>query len=165
MIIKLLTAIIVIGGLSAVTLPALAGEPDVSNQDVQLSPGLLALLRAEMTEIAGGVQGIAFFLATADWNSIEQTSARIRNSYLMEKQLTPAQAKELEQGLPQRFKQLDAQFHHRAEKLVAAAASHDPELVVFHYSRLIETCTACHSAYASSRFPGFAAPAEPTHAH
>lgn len=64
---------------------------------------------------------------------------KIRDSYIMEKKLTPAQAKELDQALPARFKQLDAEFHQRAERLGAAATTHDPELVAIQYSRLTET--------------------------
>jgi hypothetical protein len=115
------------------------------------------LLRAEMSEIAGGVQGIALSLAIADWTSVQETSKKIRASYIMEKKLTAAQARELEHALPGHFRQLDREFHRRAEKLGEAAAIHDAELAAFEYSRLIESCTRCHAAYARSRFPGFAA--------
>jgi hypothetical protein len=36
----------------------------------------------------------------------------------------------------------------------AAASTHDPELVVFHYSRLATGGALCHAAYARARFPG-----------
>ena len=134
-------------------------------QDIKLSPDVLNLLRAEMGEIAGGIQGIALSLATADWMSIQETSTKIRASYIMEKKLTAAQAKELEQALPDHFKQLDTEFHQRAEKLGVAAAAHDPELVAFQYSRLIESCTLCHSTYAKSRFPGFSSLPQQGHSH
>jgi len=160
---KLLAAIIVIGSLAAVPVHTNAAEPPASHQVIELSPDLLNLLRAEMREIAGGVQGIALSLATANWTSIQETSTKIRASYIMEKKLTAAQAKELEQALPENFKQLDAEFHQRAEKLGVAAAAHDPELAAFQYSRLIESCALCHSAYAKSRFPGFSPPARQDH--
>jgi len=102
-------------------------------------------------------------LATANWTSIQETSTKIRASYIMEKKLTAAQTEELEQALPENFKQLDAEFHQRAEKLGMAAVAHDPELVAFQYSRLIESCALCHSAYAKSRFPGFSPPARQDH--
>ena len=162
---RLLATIFVIGSLSAAQLNTHAAESHASYQDVRLSPELLNLLRAEMREITAGVQNIALSLASADWQSIEETSAKIRASYLMEKNLTPTQAKELEQALPEQFKQLDAQFHQRAERLGTAAALHDPELVAFHYSRLVESCALCHSAYAKSRFPGFASPVQQGHHH
>lgn len=162
---KLLATIIVIGSLTVVPVHTYAAETPIPQQSIKLSPDVLNLLRAEMREIAGGVQGIALALATADWKSIEETSTKIRASYIMEKKLTTAQSKELEKALPEQFKQLDAEFHQRAERLGAAATAHDAELVVFHYSRLIESCVRCHSLFASKRFPGFASPATQSHHH
>lgn len=150
--------IFVIGSLSMASANIYAAKPLPVRQDVGLSPPLLNLLRAEMREITAGVQAIALSVATADWKAIQDTSAKIRASYIMEKKLTPAQAQELEQGLPEQFKRFDAEFHQRAEKLGTAAAAHDSELVAFRYSRLVESCAQCHSAYAKSRFPGFAPP-------
>lgn len=155
---KVLATIFVIGSLSMASANIYAAEPLPFRQDVRLSPALLNLLRAEMREITAGVQRIALSVATADWKAIQETSAKIRASYIMEKKLTPAQAQELERVLPEQFKRLDAEFHQRAEKLGTAAAAHDPELVAFQYSRLVESCAQCHSAYAKSRFPGFATP-------
>jgi cytochrome c556 len=163
--IKLLAVFVVIGSLVAGPVNTDAAEDHASNQVIKLSPGLVDLLRAEMREISGGVQGVPLSLATADWESIQQTSANLRASYIMEKKLTSAQAHELERALPQQFKQLDSEFHLRAEKLGAAAAAHDTELVVFHYSRLLESCARCHSAFASKRFPGFTPPAPKGHQH
>jgi hypothetical protein len=57
------------------------------------------------------------------------------------------------------------EFHQRAERLGVAAAAHDPELVAFHYSRLVESCALCHAAFAKSRFPGFSSPAQQGHHH
>ena len=177
---RLLSVVIAIGSLCTITAPVFAAEPDGLHQDAQhqdvahqdapgqnfqLSPDLLNLLKAEMVEITGGMQGIAYFLATADWHSIQETSEKIRDSYIMNMKLTPAQAIELQQVLPERFKRLDAEFHQRAERLGAAAAAHDAELVVFQYSRLLEACTVCHAAYAGSRFPGFGSDVPKEHAH
>lgn len=162
---RLLAAVILICSLGAFSIHTFAAEPNAARANLQLSPDVLDLLRAEMGEIAGAVQGIALSLASADWDSIQETSERIRASYIMEKKLTAAQSKELEQALPEHFKQLDTEFHQRAEKLGEAAAVHDPELVAIQYSRLLENCTQCHSAYARSRFPGFASPAQQDHHH
>jgi cytochrome c556 len=163
--IKLLTATLVIGSLIAGPANTLAEERSAPNRELKLSPGLLGLLQAEMREIAHGVQGVALSLAIGDWRSIQETSAKMRASYIMEKKLTPAQASELEKALPAQFKQLDAEFHQRAEKLEAAAAAHDPELAAFHYSRLVESCARCHSAFARKRFPGFASPTPQGRSH
>ena len=160
---KLLATIFVICNLASGSIDTYAAEPPAPQPGIKLSPDLQNLLRAEMREITTGVQGIAVSLATADWQSIQETSAKIRTSYIMEKKLTPAQAKELEQALPEQFKQLDAEFHQRAERLGVAAAAHDPELVAFHYSRLVESCALCHAAFAKSRFPGFSPPVQQNH--
>ncbi len=165
MVTRLFAMLLVVGGLAAGALSTYAEGPPAPHQGVELSPPLLDLLRAEMQEIAGGVQDIALSLATADWKAIQETSTRLRASYIMEKQLTPAQEKELAKALPERFKQLDAEFHQRAERLGSAAAAHDPERVAFEYSRLVESCAVCHAAYATSRFPGFAPPVQGGHHH
>jgi len=151
----MLAMIIAVGGLFAFPLQSPATEPHDPAQRIGLSPDLLALLGEEMREIAAGVQGIALSLATADWKSMEETSAKIQASYIMQKKLTPAQARELEHALPADFKRMDAEFHQRAGRLGLAAAAHDPELAAFHYSRLVESCALCHAAYARQRFPGF----------
>jgi cytochrome c556 len=163
--IKLLAVFVVIGSLLAGSVNTDAAEDHASNQGIRLSPGLVDLLRAEMREISGGVQGVPLSLATADWESIQQTSANLHASYIMKKKLTSAQADELKRALPEQFKQLDSDFHQRAEKLGEAAAAHDVELVVFHYSRMLESCARCHSAFASDRFPGFSPPAPEGHQH
>ncbi len=165
MINKYVAIIFVVGALAAVPAHTYAAEPHITQHLIALSPDVLNLLRAEMREIAGGVQGIALSLATADWKSIEETSTKIRSSYIMEKKLTPAQKRELEKALPQQFKLLDAEFHQRAEKLGAAATAHDPELVAFHYSRLVESCARCHSSFAGKRFPGFTSLVPKGHHH
>jgi cytochrome c556 len=142
-----------------------AAEMLAESGAVELSPDLLELLRAEMREISGGIQNVAVSVATGDWNSIRESSEKMRSSYIMQRKLTTAQASELEQALPGRFTELDMEFHQRAEKLAAAAAARDPELVVFHYARLLESCVRCHSAYAAKRFPGFASQTPQGHHH
>lgn len=142
-----------------------AEEPASAAKDLKLSPETLSLLQEEMREIAKGMQEMALAIPAADWKVVRDTGTRIRASYIMEKKLTPAQAKELETVLPERFKWLDADFHARAEKISAAAAAHDAEQVVFHYARLLDSCTACHSEFASSRFKNFASRSHKVHAH
>lgn len=154
-------------GLVFASSPVPAGEPqsDASNQDIQLSPALMDLLRAEMREISAGMQAISLSLATADWQSIRETSGKIRDSYIMKKTLTPAQKEELKHALPERFKHLDGAFHQRADKLAEAAVNRDAEAATFHYSRMIEGCVNCHSVYAQSRFSGFSSEEPPQHDH
>lgn len=162
---KLLATFVMLGSIAVSAGTIAAEEPHVQPQEIALSPELLKVLRAEMQEISTGVQRLALALATADWKGIQETSDNIRKSYVMEKKLTPEQAKELEYALPERFKQLDAEFHQRAAKLGTAASAHNAELAVFHYSRLVESCVQCHAAYAQGRFPGFAPSVTKEHHH
>lgn len=141
-----------------------AGEKE-TQPSIDLTPALFALLRAEMAELSDGIQSIALFIATADWKAIEETSEKMHGSYIMKKSLTQQQARELKRKLPHEFKQLDAAFHARAKQLGQAAASADPELVAFQYSRLVEACAGCHSAFAKNRFPGFGHVLKEQHEH
>lgn len=146
------------------TLPAAHAEQPAA-ADLHLSPPVRGLLQQEMREVARGTQTLAIALATADWKTLHDTAAMIRSSYIMSRQLSAAQKHELEHALPAGFKQLDAEFHARAEKLAHAAEARDHELAAFHYSRLVESCAVCHSGYARSRFPGFAPLTPPAHGH
>ncbi len=160
---RLLVTGILFSSLVAISIDLSAEESHAPPQEIKLSQDLLNVLRAEMKEISTGVQLIAVALATADWKAIQESSRNIRESYVMEKKLTPNQEKELVRVLPERFMQLDAEFHQRAAKLGEAASAHDAELAAFHYARLIESCAQCHSLYARSRFPGFAPSTLPEH--
>ncbi len=133
--------------------------------DLRLSPQVRSLLQEEMREVARGTQALAFALAAADWKTLHDTSAKIRASYILDRKLTPAQRLELEHALPAGFKQLDADFHARAQKLALAAEARDHELAAFHFSRMVESCAACHSTYAKTRFPGFVTPTPAAHGH
>ncbi len=140
---------------------ALAGgwtpaKPEEPTNKLELSPEVAKLLREEMQEITVGVQGVTLALASGDWDTIVETSDKIRASYILNKKLTDAQVEELESKLSHGFKALDQEFHERAAKLGAAAEARDAELAAFHLYRMIESCATCHAAHASSRFPGFA---------
>jgi len=145
--------------------PASAQEPHPAKNDLQLSPELIEVLRAEMRALLTGIQSLAAAIATADWKNVADTSAQIRASYILDQKLTPAQRNELNVSLPEYFKRLDSGFHLEAKKLEAAATNRDEQLATFHYYRLIESCTACHAIYAVSRFPGFKPSGEATHEH
>lgn len=136
-----------------------------AKQPLQLSAELMDLLRAEMQALLGAVQTIPAGIATADWHRVAETSTKAGASYILAQKLTPQQRHELKTRLPDVFKHLDAAFHDEAEKLAAAAMQHDAQLSSFHYYRMLETCTACHTVYATTRFPGFAPPTGREHKH
>ena len=144
---------------------ACAQEPPNLADDLQLSRDLRTLLQTEMREIAGASQAVVMSFVMGDWQSIQHISEQIRASYVMERNISDSQKQELEDKLPDHFKRLDAEFHARAERLGLAAAAEDPEIVAFHYYRMLETCATCHAAFAKSRFPGFSSEAPKVHQH
>jgi hypothetical protein len=139
------------------TLTTGAAEPAAtSSEELALSSEVLELLRAEMREVAAAVQTITTALPIGGWQGIHEAALGIRNAYVMNR-LTDAQARELEQALPPGFLTLDHALHGRAQQLADAAHDKNAELVTFHFSRMLETCTQCHAAFAAERFPGFEA--------
>ena len=140
-------------------------SPPVANDDLGLSDDLRELLQEEMREVTAASQALVVALASGDWKAIIGISEQISASYVMAKSLTDAQKHELEEKLPDRFKDLDSDFHARALKLAFAAAASDHEAVAFQYSRLLESCATCHAEYAKSRFPGFSSKTPEAHHH
>lgn len=154
--------------LLALMIAACAGWPDARAADhaaaaagsLQMSVELRQLFQQEMIALLTGTQTIAASLPVADWQTIAATSATIRHSYVLERKLTRAQEDELAR-LPAEFQGLDATFHLRAEKLERAAVARDAEAVAFQFSRLLESCTECHSRYAREKFPAFGTGQQP----
>ena len=144
---------------------AYAQAPAILHDDLQLSQDLRTLLQSEMREIAGASQAVVMSFVMGDWQSIQRISEQIRASYVMERNISDSQKQELEDKLPDHFKRLDSEFHARAERLGIAAAAEDPEIIAFHYYRMLETCATCHAAFAKSRFPGFSSEAPKVHQH
>lgn len=142
-----------------------AQDKHTGTGNLELSVDLMNLLRTEMREILSGIQSISPSIATGDWKKIADISRTIKNSYILAQKITPQQKKELQQKLPDYFKRMDENFHIEAGKLELAARNHDPQLVTFHYYRLIDSCVSCHTAYAAKRFPGFVPEKSIEHPH
>ena len=154
-------------GLAMVTfvtprlLPAELSAPIPS---LNMSPDLQQLFQAEMRELLLGTQHIAGALPVANWDGIADSAMAMRNSYVLEQKITTAQRHDLER-LPEQFKAFDEAFHLRAEKLAHAAKAKDAEAVSCHFSRLLDTCVACHSTYAKTKFPNFRSEGRAKHRH
>lgn len=163
--IRIFSVCVLLASLTIASSSILAEGEEPHGETLVLQPDLLALLQAEMREITIGVQKIPVAIAQADWAALAQTSESIQSSYIMAKALSEEQAEALESGLPERFKQMDSEFHNRAGNLALAAEARDFELASYHYSRLVESCAQCHSLYATARFPGFDPAEEHGHHH
>ena len=162
---KMTNAIITLVGVGICSTLAYSQEPSIVSDDIQLSQDLRTLLQTEMREIAAASQAIVMSFVIGDWQSVHRISEQIRASYILEKSISDSQKQELQDNLPDRFKWLDAEFHARAERLGLAAAAEDPEIIAFHYGRMLETCATCHAAFARARFPGFSPEVPQVHQH
>lgn len=159
-----LLAALLITGTAATARADPSEPPGTPGAPLSLSPDLLALFRAEMRELLVGTQTIAAALPTGAWDSIVMTSHEMKASYVLEKNLNPPLEKELA-ALPERFRDLDRNFHARTDKLAEAAMRRDAEAVTYQFSRLLESCVTCHSAFAQARFPTLVTPSPAEHAH
>ncbi len=150
-------------GMTAATC-SMAQEHHAPGQALSMSPELLELYREEMRQLLAATQSLAVAIPIGGWDSIIATSHRMRDSYVLEGQLTESQKAEIA-GLPEHFQDLDHGFHARTDKLAAAAEAKDAEAAAYQFSRLLETCAVCHTHYAQSRFPAFPAAPEQGHHH
>lgn len=120
-----------------------------------LSPELRTLLVQEMMAIQKGMQSILPAYASGNFDEIADISKNIKDSFILKQTITDAQKKELGKKLPASFLKLDQKFHEHAGMLEHVAKMKNTELVGFYYSKLVETCVACHSEYATHKFPKF----------
>lgn len=162
---KLIRTFIALLVIAAGHAAADAQAPAPAHDDLHLSPEVRSLLQEEMREITVASQAILMSYVAGDWASIKKLSEQISASYVMARKLSASQRQELTEKLPAQFKHMDMEFHARAEKLAGAAEAGDPEIVAFHFNRLLESCASCHAAYARSRFPGFSPGATKAHGH
>ena len=120
-----------------------------------LSPELRELLSKEMVAIQNGMMSIIAAYASGNSEEIASIAENIRSSYILKQEMTRQQRHELHQKLPASFIQLDQQFHNYAGLLEEAARTNNDELIGFYFSKLVESCSGCHSQYARHKFPAF----------
>jgi len=128
--------------LAETNTPVLAGAPE-----------LRQLLREEMQALKKAVAELSQALPQGEWRSVAETAGQIHESFIFQQKLTAEDRKTLHQTLPKGFIRQDKAFHQQAKKLQQAAESEDPELSLFYYSKMIESCVTCHSQFAAHRFP------------
>lgn len=122
---------------------------------LSLSPKLRSALVAEMVGVKAGVAELSGLIAMGEWKAAAQHAERIRDSYIMKQKLTREELEELERSLPAGFVEKDGQFHRHADGLAHAALENNYELEVFYFSKMMESCGACHARYATDVFEGF----------
>jgi len=121
--------------------------------ELSLSRNVKRLLSAEMNGIQKGMTVLAIAIPAGHWDQIAQTAGQMKDSYIMNRKLSPKEREELHHSLPAGFQALDRVFHETAGLLKKAASEHNIEMVNSYFCKLNETCVQCHSLYAAKRFP------------
>lgn len=116
-------------------------------------PRLRQLLQEEMQALEKALATISTALPQGNWQSVAKTAGQVHDSFIFQQKLSDADRKTLHQTLPEGFIRQDKAFHQQAKKLQHAAESQNPELSLFYYSKMVESCVTCHSRFATHRFP------------
>ncbi len=139
----------------------LAQADDHAEKGVEsLSPEVRTLLSKEMVAIQNGMMSVIGAYASGNFEEIATIARQIKNSYILKQAMSRQQRHELHQKLPKSFIHLDQQFHKYAGRLEEAATNNNDELVGFYFSKLVDSCSGCHSQHAKHKFPAFEKPDE-----
>ena len=130
-----------------------------------LSQELRSLLSKEMQALQSGMISIIPAYISGNWDEIETTAGKMKNSYILKKNLTENQVNELHSVLPHEFVKKDQRFHYLAGMLEHAAKNRNPELINFYFSEMNESCVGCHSVFATHKFPALTSAMNGEHAH
>lgn len=122
----------------------------------KLTPRLKILLADEMQQVAEATSDLALAIAAGDHATVNRLASAVRDSFILKQSLTEQDKKDLMSAVPAGFIALDRSFHGLAGKLAGQADKQDTELQNYYFSRMLETCTACHAQFATDRFPGLA---------
>ncbi len=120
----------------------------------KLTARLKQLLTREMQQVAGATAKLALSIVMGDHDRAHELGVAVRDSFILKKSLTAQDKKDLKGAVPRGFLALDKRFHGLAGKLAQAAKKKDSEGQGFYFSEMMKTCVACHSLYATDRFPG-----------
>ena len=164
---------IVLLALLALLLPVLCqGEESERRQGgeegsviARLSPGLQQLFSREMIELQNGMIAMLPLYVAGKLDDIAMIADRMESSYVLKQNLNGSQMHELHTQLPDAFIEQDQQFHYLAGMLGHVAKVGKTELVGFYMAKLAEACVACHTAYATNRFPALSRKRQTGHDH
>ena len=122
----------------------------------KLTPRLKDLIAQEMQQIAEATASLSTAIASGDHHAAMELGVAVRNSFILKQSLTDQDKKDLMGAVPPAFVAMDRRFHGLAGKLAHAAEAGDSELQSVYYAKMLESCIACHTHFASDRFPGLA---------
>ena len=133
-------------GSAAIAQQATPVSPD-------LTPKLRELLRKEMLSIENASQQILSALIAGEDARVAELAQKIHDSFILQQSMTPEDRKDLMAAVPKDFVTRDRAFHELSSTLAEAGRSGDRRRQHEEFARMIDACTACHTLYATDRFP------------
>jgi hypothetical protein len=121
-----------------------------------LTPKLRELLRNEMLSIEIASHQILSALIAGEDARVAELAQQVHDSFILEQSMTPQDSKDLMAAVPEDFVTRDHAFHELSATLAEAGRSGDRTRQQQEFGRMIEACTACHTLYATDRFPKLA---------
>ncbi len=129
---------------------------DSKPETLVLPEHLSTVLRAEMREIDAGMGRLLSHLALGDGPRAAEVAENIHNSFILKRNLSKQDLKQLLGLLPAKFIQMDRAFHAKAGKLAQDANSGDFTAAISLYGEMAQACVSCHAQYAAAQFPALA---------
>jgi hypothetical protein len=123
----------------------------------KLTPKLKDLIVQEMQFVLQASSEIHTAIVTGDHETVAEQAMKIHDSFIMKRSLTELDKANLMKAVPPAFVNLDAKLHETAARLAHVAEQKDMELETVFFAKMTEACVACHSAYATDRFPSLSA--------
>ena len=146
-----------VAGLAAALV--LAAGPDAVSEEPgypELTPKLQDLLQREMLSVEQASRDILSALVAGDDARVAELAQQIHDSFILQQEMTDEDRADLMAAVPEAFVGMDRRFHELSGALAKAAEAGDRPAQHARFAEMLEACSACHSAYATDRFPGFA---------
>ncbi|WP_435099411.1 hypothetical protein [Arhodomonas sp. AD133] len=137
------------------TLLALVGATANAAEPVgpKLPPQVRSLLVQEMNAILDASEAILGAIVRGQDDVVATKAQAIHDSFVLRQEMTAENRKAFMEAVPPSFVKRDRAFHRLTAELAAAAREENRVRQRRLYAEMIEACTACHSRYASDRFP------------
>ncbi len=122
-----------------------------------LPPKFRALLIQEMLAVTGASKQILEALVRGQDDVVARNAEGIRDSFVLEQEMTDGDRQALHDALPRAFIERDQAFHALSERLAAAAHAGDQSRQREVFTEMLNACVVCHTAHATDRFPNLTA--------
>lgn len=126
-----------------------------SDEITKLSNGIKSLLSQEMIAVEKSMKNIFTDIISGDYESLAKEATGIENSFILKRNLTKDQKKELHDKVSNKFISIDKSFHETAGKLASAADLEDKKEINIYFNQMLNTCVQCHATFATHRFSNF----------